>query len=293
MECRNKNVFDMKVDVLYHFGLASDTNDLKKMFGDVKFVLMGGSPKRMKKIAERLLAEFKVELPCGTGLTNIAGATDRYELYKVGPILSVSHGMGIPSISILLHEMAKLLWHAGCEDVIFIRLGTCGGLGLEPGSVVVTTDCVDCCFENFLQLKILGKSVQRPARLDCQLVQELIEISKSIAHDYTVIAGQTMCANDFYEEQGRLDGAICEYSKEEKLEFLKKAYSLGVRNIEMESLGFAAFCQHLGIRAAVLCVTLVDRLKSDQIDAPHHVIHAWQERPLEILIAYLKKHLAL
>nr|VZI19186.1 unnamed protein product [Spirometra erinaceieuropaei] len=203
------------------------------------------------------------------------------------------HGMGIPSISILLHEMAKLLWHAGCKDVAFIRLGTCGGLGLEPGSVVVTTDCVDCCFDNFLQLKILGKSVQRPAKLDCQLVQELIDTSKTIAHDYTVIAGRTMCANDFYEEQGRLDGAICEYSEEEKLEFLKKAHDQGVRNIEMESLGFAAFCQHLGIRAAVLCVTLVDRLKSDQIEAPHHVIHAWQERPLAILVAYLKKHLTL
>lgn len=37
--------------------------------------------------------------------------------------------MGIPSISILLHEMAKLLYHAGCQDVRFIRLGTCGGIG--------------------------------------------------------------------------------------------------------------------------------------------------------------------
>ena len=29
----------------------------------------------------------------------------RYAMYKVGPILSISHGMGIPSAGILLHEV--------------------------------------------------------------------------------------------------------------------------------------------------------------------------------------------
>lgn len=52
----------------------------------------------------------------------------------------------------------------------------------------------------------------------------------------------------FVVEQGRLDGAICEYTEEEKMAFLKKAYDSGVRNLEMESLGFAAFCQHLKIK---------------------------------------------
>jgi len=41
--------------------------------------------------------------------------------------------MGAPSLSILLHELAKLLHHAKAKDVIFMRMGTCGGLGLEPG----------------------------------------------------------------------------------------------------------------------------------------------------------------
>ena len=51
-----------------------------------------------------------------------------------------------------------------------------------------------------------------------------------------------------YEEQGRLDGAICEYTQEDKMKFLQRAYDLGVRNLEMESLGFAAFCQRLNIK---------------------------------------------
>jgi len=39
------------------------------------------------------------------------------------------HGMGIPSMSIVFHEVLKLLYHAKCTDVKFFRLGTSGGLG--------------------------------------------------------------------------------------------------------------------------------------------------------------------
>lgn len=37
--------------------------------------------------------------------------------------------MGVPSISIMLHELIKLLHHAQCHDVILFRLGTSGGVG--------------------------------------------------------------------------------------------------------------------------------------------------------------------
>ena len=50
-----------------------------------------------------------------------------------------------------------------------------------------------------------------------------------------------MTADDFYEGQGRLDGAICDYTEDDKMAFLERAYEKGVRNIEMESLTFAAF----------------------------------------------------
>lgn len=50
---------------------------------------------------------------------------------QVGPVLSISHGMGVPSIGILLHEIIKLMYHAKCKDPIFIRLGTCGGVGVS------------------------------------------------------------------------------------------------------------------------------------------------------------------
>lgn len=51
--------------------------------------------------------------------------------------------MGISSVSILLHEMIKLMAHAKVKDPVFFRLGTSGGLGVKPGTVVVTNDAVD------------------------------------------------------------------------------------------------------------------------------------------------------
>ena len=48
--------------------------------------------------------------------------------YLIG---NMQHGMGIPSVSIMLHEIIKLVYHAGCKNVTFFRIGTCGGLGNE------------------------------------------------------------------------------------------------------------------------------------------------------------------
>lgn len=111
---------------------------------------------------------------------------------------------------------------------------------------------------------VLGKLVRRPAKLDRQLARDL----RALAHrddPYDTVVGKTMCSNDFYEGQGRLDGAFCEFTETEKMEYLTKLQKAGVVNIEMESLCFAALTHHAGIQAAVVCVTLLDRLKGDQV----------------------------
>ena len=53
--------------------------------------------------------------------------------------------------------------------------------------------------------------------------------------------------------QARLDGAFCDYTEEDKINFLKKAHSEGVCNIEMESLCFAAMCCHANIKGDLAC----------------------------------------
>uniref|UniRef100_A0A287DDP4 Uridine phosphorylase 2 n=1 Tax=Ictidomys tridecemlineatus TaxID=43179 RepID=A0A287DDP4_ICTTR len=191
----------------------------------------------------------------GEDVKDICTGTDRYCMFKTGPVLfiSLSYGIGIPSISIMLHEFIKLLHHARCCDVIIIRIGTSGGIGIAPGSVVITDTAVDSFFQPRFEQVILDNVVTRSTELDKELAEELFNRSKEIPNFPTLI-GHTMC-------QGRLDRALCSFSKEKK-------------NIEMESTVFAAMCG--------VCVNL-----------SHDVLMGYQQR-LQLLISnFIKKQLGL
>lgn len=150
-ELPNPHLVDLAVDYLYHFGLDSSM-DLPEMFGHVKFVCMGGTAERMKVLAEMLIKELGLRLPVGCGLVPVC-KTERFTMYKAGPVLCVSHGMGMPSVSICLHEIVKLLMHAGARDFIIIRTGTSGGVGVAPGTVVITTEALNGMLENVRKKK--------------------------------------------------------------------------------------------------------------------------------------------
>ncbi|XP_057321210.1 uridine phosphorylase 1 isoform X1 [Microplitis mediator] len=287
---RNPNIELMDQDILYHLALGSGSHDLVEMFGDVKFVCMGGTPKRMENFAYFIMKEIGHKLPTGTTLLDISQYSYRYSMYKVGPVLSISHGMGIPSVGILLHEVIKLMYHAKVRDPIFIRIGTCGGVGLEGGTVVISEEAVDGMLKPYYEVPVLGKMVRRPAKLDKQLIKEL----NAMAHPedpYDTVIGKTMCTHDFYEGQGRLDGAFCEFTENDKMEYLQKLQKAGVVNIEMEAVAFAALTHHAGIRSAIVCVTLLDRLKGDQLMAPKEVLEEWQKRPQILISRYITKYL--
>ncbi|XP_062847857.1 uridine phosphorylase 1 [Trichomycterus rosablanca] len=287
---KNPHLDSMKEDILYHLNLGTATDDIPAKFGDVKFVCVGGSPWRMKAFIEYIAKELGLA-DSSEAYPNLCEGTDRYAMYKIGPVLSISHGMGIPSISIMLHELIKLLYHARCTDVTVIRIGTSGGIGLQPGTVVVTKQSVDAMFLPRLEQIILGRSVVRSTELDGELAEELLQCSKELGEFETVI-GNTMCTLDFYEGQARLDGAFCSYTEEEKQNYLAEAYAAGVRNIEMESSVFAAMCTLSNLRAAVVCVTLLDRQKGDQLTSSHDVLHNYQQQPQILVGHYIKKRLS-
>lgn len=104
------------------------------------------------------------------------------------------------------------------------------------------------------------------------------------------------------------------------MDYLNKLHEFGVLNIEMECTIFAALTYHAGIRAAIICVTLLDRLKGDQVNTPKEgiyrtiafikenflwliclnqtisictVMHEWQQRPQILVSRLIRKHLAL
>lgn len=64
--------------------------------------------------------------------------------------------------------------------------------------------------------------------------------SSPILLHFLVISDITSCSTI---GQGRLDGALCSFSTEEKLDYLRKAHEAGIKNIEMESTVFAAMCR--------------------------------------------------
>ena len=140
-------------------------------------------------------------------------ASCRYGMWKVGPVLCVNHGMGQPSCSILVHEVSKLLGHAGLapKEITIIRVGTSGGLGLKAGTVVVSDQVYNSLLEPTYNIAVCGKLEKRTTKLDDALARELIATAPE---DVDVVQGHTMAADTFYESQGRLDGAICEYTQE-------------------------------------------------------------------------------
>lgn len=276
----------MPVDRMYHLGLDNKTHDLPKMFGDVKYVFLGGTGKRMLRFARMVEEGLNIKLPIGFELKNITESAHRYSMYKIGNVLSVSHGMGAPSLSILIHELIKLVQYAKCDDPVFIRLGTSGGLGLEPGTVVVSEKSVDGLLRPYHEIAILGNLYKCPSVFDADLVDKLVTIGNESFKNFSTIRATTMCTSDFYEGQGRLDGAFCSFNENDKFEFLHKIHSKGIRNIEMESLPFGAFCGSAGIKSATVCVTLVDRFKGDQIDDSQ--TSEFQDRPLNLVIEFLK-----
>lgn len=255
--------------------------------GDVRFVFFGGSNDRMAKVAKTLADTFW-PLKDGEKIEPI-GSTTRYHMFKVGQAISVSHQMGMPSFSILLHEVTKLLKHAGAKDVTYIRVGTSGGVGLPGGTIVVTERPLNGYLEPYYDLVSLGKLIKRPAELDKGVRDALI----ALKGDFPVVAGDTMSVDCFYEGQGRLDGAICGYQDSDKLAFLAQAQQAGVRNIEMESVMFGSFCKELNIKAAVVCTTLLNRLQGDQVTMTEEDYKLWMDRVITLCLRYVAKTLSL
>ncbi|XP_039746190.1 uridine and thymidine phosphorylase-like isoform X2 [Pararge aegeria] len=201
----------------------------------------------------------------------------------------VKHGMGIPSMTILLQEVIKLLSYAKARDPIIIRIGTSGGLNIPPGSVVISSWGLNGTLKKSYDIPVMGKIMEIPSIFDKRLNQELLHLA-SEEKGFSTFIGGTMAADDFYQGQARLDGPFCDYTESDKVSFLKALVELGVKNIEMEATAFAAFTREAGLRSADVCVTVINRLEQDQVTPSKSVLLEWQERPMVIIGKYISKY---
>ncbi|KAL1486291.1 hypothetical protein MTO96_031453 [Rhipicephalus appendiculatus] len=87
-------------------------------------------------------------------------------------------------------------------------------------------------------MHVLGKLVSRPTKLDLKLAEEIAAEAHRSLPGINVVLGKTMSTDDFYEGQARLNGAFCDYTNQEKVQFIEKLHSLGVVNMDMEAALF-------------------------------------------------------
>ncbi|XP_030376265.1 uridine phosphorylase 1-like [Scaptodrosophila lebanonensis] len=279
-----KNIKNLKPDVLYHLGLDTASMDFRKEFGDVKYVVMGSTDESVLSFAKRMMKDL--DLPSGNPV-NIAKSGNRYAMYKVGPVLCVSHGMGAPSVSAVMNEVIKLVYHANIQDPIFFRIGASGGLNVKPGTVVISEQALDGQLRSAHEVVVRGKAEQRPTTLDAQLAREVADFARP-EDGFQTVLGKTMCTNDFYEGQTRTDGAFADYTDNDKINYLQKLKNQGITNIDMESAPFAAFTKQANIRSANVCVANLDRLKGDNINADKEELENWSRRPQRIVSRYIR-----
>ncbi|KAH8414343.1 hypothetical protein KR215_003581, partial [Drosophila sulfurigaster] len=290
VELKNPNLKNMSSDYLYHLTInvanTVDTSDIQQQFGDVKVVCMGGTSSRMRDLAlylRNVLGNSDTSEPI-----DLAATGHRYALFKEGPVLLASHGVGSSTASVVLHELLKLLKYAKCQDPVIIRIGTCGGVGVAPGTVVVTKNAFNGYLRNEHEIPILGKRVVRPAYFPEQVIQDILKHGNRSEDGFDTIIANTMSTDCFYEGQGRIDGAVCEYDDAAKLEFLKECHKLGIRNIEMEATMLSSLTLQAGVKAADICVTIVNRLNGDQVEITPETKKAFEQRPFLIVGRYIK-----
>jgi isopenicillin N synthase-like dioxygenase len=146
--------------------------------------------------------------------------------------------------------------------VTFLRLGTSGGIGVEPGTLVIASHGINTSLEATFESQVLGKKRSFDTTFDSKLTRELEDAAKR--KGFPVVVAKTLSTNDYYEEQGRLDGALEPgYTEADKMAWLKQVYDSGVRNMEMEATALASFCNRTGIRGGLIAAALLDRLKGD------------------------------
>jgi uridine phosphorylase len=169
------------------------------------------------------------------------------------PVLVTSTGIGGPSTSIAVDELAQL----GVRT--FIRVGTTGGIqpDLEVGTVVVTTGAV----------RLEGAStnyapIEYPAVADYRIVAALVEAAQRAGVPWR--AGVSCTTDTFYPGQERFD-SFSGYVPRRFQGATEEWRRLRVLNYEMEAATLLTMCAAMGLRAGCVAGVVVNRARSEAV----------------------------
>lgn len=273
-------------DVYYHFGVASG-DPLLAALRDVKAVVMAGSGGRIKEFAGYWSRQH------GDAEIVAFPKEDRFVTRYTAGVLFASHGMGMPSASIALQELMRMVFFlkggdlAALDDVFWCRVGTSGGVGLPGGTVVVSSEGLMADLKPYRLLRGGDGEYWFDGHFPAATAQAILAANQDA--DFGVVTGKTVAGNEFFLEQYRLDGAVCLETPETKMAWLHWLSDNGVRNIEMEGAMLAGYLNHWGFpKFAMICTTLLNRLDGDQVTATAEQLHKFSADSGVALFNYLQ-----
>ena len=289
----NPKFQELETDYLYHLGL-DNSMDLEHIFSGVKYVILTRSNEDVSLIA-RQFAKVLYNILEDDFIFTARFKVERYHLYKVGPILTISYGLGMPSMLICLNEITKLMAHMSYTDVVFFKIAPAGGLGCTVGDVVVTDEAVNTKLEPYYTNIECGVEHSYPTQFNSELIADVLDFNhKNYTKKINISVGKSIAAMDFYEETGRLDGALdVDFTLDEQREYFERAMELGIKSIDLESTLFAGFCNQLGIRACALSYVVVDRLQRDEVLSQDSNSWPVKEGAFHLIIQYITHKLGL
>lgn len=229
--------------------------------------IVPGDPGRVERIAARLDdARF---LASHREFTSHLGWLDGV------PIVVCSTGIGGPSTSIAVEELAQL----GVST--FLRVGTTGAIQpqVKVGDVIVTQASVrlDGASTHFAPLEF-------PAASNHDCTAALVAAAREIGVEPHV--GITASSDTFYPGQERYD-TVSGRVIDRFAGSLDEWRALGVLNYEMESATLFTMCASQGWRAGCVAGVIVNRL--EQETPGEAVLASTENRSVDIVIAAARR----
>ena len=234
--------------------------------GDVnRYVLLPGDPERVDVIAaewteSRFVANNREHRTWSGALDGV-------------PITACSTGMGGPSASIALEELAAL----GADT--FIRVGSCGAIREEIacGDLIICSGAMrqDGTSSDYVDLSY-------PAAAHYEVTAALVEACERLGVPYHV--GVSCTTASFHCGQARPGfGGYAQSAHERKIEDLGRA---GVLNFEMEAATILTLAGLYGLRAGAVFAVVAHRLSDEfQYVGIDHSVRAANEA-MRILAAW-------
>ena len=207
-------------------------------------VLLPGDPVRAKIISENFLTDVHQY----TAVRNIFGFTGKYK----GERVSIqSTGMGIPSISIYLHELIEVF---GAKKLI--RVGTCGGMNEDirlRDILIAQGSSTDSSIVN----QVFGGAVNFSLLADFELLSKAVDTAKAL--NLPVRVGNVICTDLFYNDYNDPHGTF----GDGKNTFNDKLRRYGILAVEMESAALYLHAAAAQVQALAIFTVSDDLLRGE------------------------------